>query len=376
MIKYNSNDINKWYDGETSINKMYYNGNVAFQRVTSEAPPPPPPPSYKTQYLTVVPLEDGTIYTHQNARGDFYYSLDSGATWLTYTDGELSVTSGNKIMYKGSNISTIGTNGIFRIYSLNDTRFDVEGNIMSLLYGDNFSGQTTVPDKAFMALFNGATSLISAENLELLATTVGASGYTNMFNSCISLTTAPKELPATTLADSSYKNMFYDCKALTTAPSVLSATTLGNQCYDMMFNGCTALTTVQENMLPATTLATTCYGSMFKACKSLTSAPKLPATALTNSCYSAMFSGCTSLTTAPMLPATTLPSSCYSYMFQNCSKLNSITCLATSKQSNSTQNWVRSVASSGTFTKHPNATIWGSGANGIPNGWTVQDYSE
>jgi len=113
---------------------------------------------------------------------------------------------------------------------------------------------------------------------------------------------------------------------------------------------------------------------MFQGCTSLTTAPTLPATTLAEGCYDSMFSGCTSLVTAPTLPATTLVESCYSGMFNGCSNLNSITCLATEgiNENYSTYNWVKSVASTGTFTKASGAT-WPTGNNGIPEGWTVNE---
>lgn len=36
--------------------------------------------------------------------------------------------------------------------------------------------------------------------------------------------------------------------------------------------------------------------------------------------------------------------------------------------------WVDGVASTGTFTKHPNMTTLPTGTRGIPEGWTVEDY--
>jgi hypothetical protein len=89
-----------------------------------------------------------------------------------------------------------------------------------------------------------------------------------------------------------------------------------------------------------------------------------------------MFNGCTSLTTAPALSATTLVSGCCQSMFRDCTKLNSITCLATDiSATNCTSNWVNGVAASGTFTKHPDMTDWDTGINGIPDGWTIQNYT-
>ena len=115
---------------------------------------------------------------------------------------------------------------------------------------------------------------------------------------------------------------------------------------------------------------------MFRGCTSLTTAPELPATTLANQCYQFMFYGCSSLTTAPTLLATTLVKRCYNNMFYGCSNLSSITCLATDISAQEcTYRWVRGVASSGTFYKYSSMASWGSGNNGIPKNWTVQDYS-
>ena len=193
--------------------------------------------------------------------------------------------------------------------------------------------------------------------------------YSNLFNDCSSLTTAP-ELPATTLADSCYDTMFFGCTSLTQAPE-LPATTLAAGCYDNMFFECTSLTTAPE--LPATTLADSCYNRMFYGCTSLTSAPELPATTLANYCYSYMFSGCDSLTTAPELPATTLAEGCYQTMFSGCSNLNTIKLGYTGNfadaPSDAFSNWVSGVASTGTFYYNGSDTTTGTSA--IPTGWTV-----
>ena len=104
----------------------------------------------------------------------------------------------------------------------------------------------------------------------------------------------------------------------------------------------------------------------------------LPATTLTDGCYGGMFQGCTSLTTAPALPATTLADGCYTAMCAGCSNLNYIKMLATDiSASDCLDSWVTGVSSTGTFVKNPalsEETI-GRGDNGIPEGWTVVDYS-
>ena len=227
---------------------------------------------------------------------------------------------------------------------------------------------TTLAEKCYYAMFGGCTSLTTAPKLP--ATTLTVHCYYAMFQGCSSLTTAP-ELPATTLADSCYDSMFEGCTSLVTAPE-LPATTLAEKCYYAMFGGCTSLTTAPE--LLATTLTESCYAYMFEGCTSLVTAPELPATALTDSCYAWMFEGCTSLVTAPELLATTLTDSCYHGMFFICTSLSSVTCLSESgiNVNNSTSNWLKNVSTNGVFTKTANAT-WPSGANGIPNGWTINN---
>jgi hypothetical protein len=97
---------------------------------------------------------------------------------------------------------------------------------------------------------------------------------------------------------------------------------------------------------------------------------------ITEGCYQHMFRNCTSLTTAPELPATTLANYCYQNMFNGCSKLSNITMLATNiSASGCLNNWVKGISSSGTFIKHPDMDSLSSGSSGIPEGWTVVDYS-
>ena len=249
---------------------------------------------YANQYLTFVALEDGT-FSFTNS--DIQYSLDKGSTWTTLAANASTptVTTGNKIMWKAT-LTPKSSNGIGTFASTG--RYDVEGNVMSLLYSDNFVGQTDLTGKnyAFHSLFASNTNLVNANNL------------------------------------------------------VLPATTLANECYDRMFFGCTSLAT----------------------------APELPVTTLTGGCYYSMFQGCTSLVTAPVLPATTLITACYHQMFDGCTSLNYIKAMFTTTPSSSftTRDWVRGVASSGTFVKNSAATWNVRGDEGIPNGWTIQTASE
>ena len=365
---------------------------------------------YSTEYFTLTALTSGT-FTFNKPRfpsgGPYFsgcsYSLDNGVTWVTralstttaQTITTPTIQAGDKVLWKmiASSLSTASYNCNFS----STAKFDVSGNIMSLLKSDNFIGQTIDSNSSFYKLFYNNKNIVNAENL-VLPLNVTENCYYYMFGFCTSLTTAP-ELPATTLANYCYNYMFSGCTSLTSAPE-LPATTLANYCYNYMFSGCTSLTTAPQ--LPATTLATCCYNGMFNSCKSLTTVHKLPATTLdyscyngmfygctsltiipsdllpattlTNSCYESMFSGCTSLTSAPDLPATTLANDCYSRMFSGCTSLAYITCLATNiSASYCTTNWVLEVSPTGTFVKASSMSGWTTGGSGIPSGWTVQD---
>ena len=374
----------------------------------------PIPHDYSKDYLTFMALEDGQFGFITSTNNVISYSIDEGRTWteLERNSPTSTVTAGNKIMWKGE-LEEIGEhNGIGSFASSGS--FDVQGNVMSLLYGDNFGGQTNT--SRLCNLFcrveeqqqiEGPSiyeyypcSVVNAKNLVLPATTLTEGCYHEMFRDCTSLTSAP-ELPATTLASQCYRDMFRGCTSLANVPPIgttattmavnactfmfrgctslttapeLPATTLALCCYQNMFENCASLTTAPE--LPATTLAEACYNVMFAGCTSLTTAPELPATTLADSCYMSMFQDCTSLTTAPELPATTLTDYCYAHMFYGCTSLNYIKAMFTTTPSGSspnyyTLNWVSGVASTGRFVKACDATWNVSGVNGIPEGWTV-----
>ena len=304
------------------------------------------------------------------------YSTDQQA-WTTLPNNTASpaINTGERIYLRGNATSAFDmANMMLGIGHFNITQqCNVGGNIMSLLFNDDFEDKTDLTgyDGAFSGLFIGQP-IVDASELILPATTLSMGCYFGMFAGCTSLTTAPA-LPATTLSMACYFSMFGNCSSLTTAPA-LPATTLANECYNQMFRDCTSLTTAPA--LPATTLANECYGSMFVNCTQLEIAPALPATTLAKQCYYTMFSGCTSLTTAPALPATTLADNCYMYMFRGCTNLNYIKMLATDiSASTCLSSWVKNVSSTGTFVKNPalsESTI-GRGADGIPEGWTVVD---
>lgn len=115
---------------------------------------------------------------------------------------------------------------------------------------------------------------------------------------------------------------------------------------------------------------------LFRYCSGLKSVPRLPSKVLKDWCYASMFESCTDIVESPLLPALDLSRNSYQYntMFDGCTNLRKITMLATSVYYNSLSNWVRGVAATGVFVKNPAMTTLPTGNNGIPSGWTVEDY--
>ncbi len=338
---------------------------------------------YSSMYLTFEIISAGTIVweaASTNIKKTISYSINNGEwTEITSDTGtaapSISVNAGDEVRLKGNNLSYAD----YQIWNTlkGSAMFNINGNVMSLIYGDNYKNNREFDyagDRPLSKIFSGSR-VIDASNLILPADNLGRVGeeYLGMFSGCTSLISAP-ELPATKAGQACYESMFEGCTSLTTAPELHIETILGGRyrvCANM-FNGCTSLVNAPE--LPATTVTNNYYSNMFQGCTSLTTAPELPATTLANNCYSNMFQGCTSLTTAPELPATTLVNECYRHMFANCTSLNYIKCLATDISANScTLGWANSVPSTGTFVKNPNMNSWTTGVSGIPSGWTVVD---
>ena len=203
---------------------------------------PPVEHDYSADYLTFRVLTPGTICwkSFGNLAKTIEYSIDNGA-WTSITStsegATISVAHGNLVRFRGNNTTYATDKNTYSGFEGGTATYDIEGNVMSLLYGDNFAERTTFPDGSsynFCSLFKKAP-VISAENLVLPATTLKDYCYRALFSWCSTLTKAP-ELPATTLATGCYWYMFEQC-AITEAP-ILNATTLVKECYGHMFEGC------------------------------------------------------------------------------------------------------------------------------------------
>ena len=343
-----SGSLYEWVAGVSSNGTFVKDPNITLERGSSGIPQGWEIYDPNNEYFTIEALEDGLKVSLSS--NDLKYRIDGG-NWTTLTTNTTTreVNAGQKIQFKLVENYNIGIEQGIGTFNVNKA-FNVSGNIMSLLFGDDYLNKTDLSNKdyAFYDLFLGCNTLHSAANLKLPATILSKQCYDGMFYDCTSLIYAPEKLPAKILAEAEgcYEFMFYNCKSLRATPE-LPALVLANYCYYCMFQDCTSLTTVPKE-LPAITLAECCYAGMFDSCHSLKTAPKicaenvkkecclemfnecrslttapekLPAITLAERCYAGMFDGCYLLTTAPELPAITLADACYEYMFYGCESL-------------------------------------------------------
>lgn len=290
-----------------------------------------------------------------------------GTTGLT--DISATVPANGKLYLKATTTGWGDNNGHRNEINASG-QFNVGGNIMSLLVGDNYEGATldTNYKQQFFYMF-ASSNVVDASALEL-PSNVTEGCYQGMFQECTSLATAPV-LPATTLDMNCYRSMFQGCTSLTAVPA-LPATTLGEGCYANMFYYCPGLTTIPTNLLPAMYIPNTAYAEMFSGCYGLTNICALPATTVNSWCYYAMFYGCSSIASGQsiVLPATSIWYNTYTDMFNGCTGLSSVTVYADGDITNCTTNWLSGVAASGDFYNLGSATYTMDSADGVPQGWT------
>lgn len=198
--------------------------------------------------------------------------------------------------------------------------------------------------------------------------------FSNVFSDCVSMRNHVTEdilLPLTTLPGDCYNSMFYNCTSLTRA-AVMSATTGASSCCHTMYSGCTSL----ETSLPITMQPSGNYSfqGMFYGCTAMVTAPDLRIPAImsgsANNICESMFEDCTSLTSIYISAVVNYGSHAFDYLCSGCSSLNKVTCLITGVSQYRYTNWMRGVATTGTF-YYQKAQSWPRGANGIPSAWTA-----
>ena len=291
---------------------------------------------YSQDYFTIESLADSNIIrmgkTGSPSNLSLSYSTDNGTTWtdLTITSGQdlVTINTGDKVIFKGTNNSISSAwNSYYRFNA--SKNFKAYGNIMSILWGDNFTSNSEFKSDTsynLCGLFYGTTTLTDASNLILPALTCTSNCYNGAFRGCTNLTVAP-QLPATQSALSCYSSMFEGDINLEVAPEI--------NLVNMSQESCMRMFTMNRNSKITT--------------------PKM--------------------TKSPILRCANTAQDCYKEMFKGNGNLTEITCLKTDT-TNACTNWVTNISTTGTFYKASQKNDWPSNASGIPSGWTVQDYVE
>lgn len=173
---------------------------------------------YSQQYLTFTAVggRSNFYYSDQHGSNSLSYSLDGGITWTALAANAYTpdILEGESIMWKADGLNVSRYHYSIRFYSPNTYGWIVSGNIMSLLHGDNFIGQTVITKQyQFYGIFENCAAIRDASNLILPATTLTSSCYEYMFYGCTRLVNAPV-LPAPVLVQSGYYYMFYGCSSL------------------------------------------------------------------------------------------------------------------------------------------------------------------
>ena len=213
-----NSDITAAYYGVDPVSKIYLGGELVW--------PTTPPPVYSAIPLTFKILSAGTIMWRQNGGSTsttktIQYKKNDDA-WVSITSSPtvsvaptISVQPGDIVQFKGTNIRY--NNGSSQNIFSGTCSFNAYGNILSLIYGDNYLNETELPSgntstKNFSGLFKQNMGIIDASNIIMPQNTTWYC-YEEMFYYCGNLVKAPT-LPAATLVYAAYQQMFDNCKKL------------------------------------------------------------------------------------------------------------------------------------------------------------------
>ena len=202
------------YIGSTSYSKAYV-GDVQVWPMSTD---------YSKQYLTFEILSGGTIMfkTDKPASSitrEIQYSINNGQ-WATFNSSGntgFTVTAGDKVRLKGVNARycTLSKTSPRATFQASTAVFNVYGNLMSMVYGDNFIGQNTLDAGGYNFVgFFGSAQIVNAENLVLPMDVIPERGLLNFMIESPTLEYGPKEIPATSIGDMGMQGAFARCKKL------------------------------------------------------------------------------------------------------------------------------------------------------------------
>lgn len=291
---------------------------------------------YSQMYFTIESLQDSNEIKmqryHSPNNPTLSYSLDDGETWTTATiSGTKSfgtINTGQKIIFKGSNTRFATAWDAYNYFTATK-QFKVYGNVMSLLNGDDFINNSEFDSSTTYHCVGllRTTLLVDASNMILPATTLYESSYNGMFRGATNLVYGPKLLPALDVPHDAYSSMFEGCTSLVEAPEIMATTVSGDTALQRMF----------------------CMNRSSKVTAAMTKGPilRIINPAAYANVYQQLFCGNGSLTEVTII---------------------------TQGTNLSFSNWLN-YTNSGVIKKLSTTTLT-SGADGVPSGWTTEDYVE
>lgn len=223
-------------DSATTIwvyNEYFSKASTSFENQDS--------PSRPTNHFYVTAIDNCTIRLYHAGE----YKIDDGE-WTSYSSNQsISVAAGKKISISAGSHASPAKSWNQGRFSCTGGRFEIGGNLASLVVGDSYVTEgSTLAGATFLDFLKANKNLIDAYMLEIPMMTVSENAYKSMFDSCSNLVRGPQALPATSLGKTCYRNMFYNCSNLESAPA-LAATKLSQGCYQRMFYGCAKLSCIK-----------------------------------------------------------------------------------------------------------------------------------
>lgn len=251
MNGFDLSTISNCYIGGTQASAIYMGNNLVW---------PTGPHDYSQDYFTIEALENSCQVRWKASSTSLIKSISYStdlSTWTsvsssTSNNGTLMATLniGDKLYLKGTQTRYGTSSSHTRLWA--NKKFNVYGNLNSLINGDNFTSPINVNSYetyTFEQLFSECP-VIDASNLVFPFTRVKANMYDYMFNYCTQLETPPNSIWPIDGARVDYNScryMFRECRKITKSPIIYSYSRYDSSVsgtFQYMFSGCTVLSEV------------------------------------------------------------------------------------------------------------------------------------
>jgi uncharacterized repeat protein (TIGR02543 family) len=206
---------------------------------------------YSKEYFTITSWEDSNTLSvkHGNVNFTLYVSYDK-QSWSTLSISSgtqtINLNCGESVYFKATTSKLCGSDSTNYATTFTATKyFEASGNIMSLLFGDDFENVTTFTDTSsykIYGLFYNSTKLLTLENLVIPCTQYTSWIFQHFCNYCSSLIKAPKELPAQiSNGSNTFVWMFANCTKLQESPVIRLTSNATRDGWHQMFNNDSSL---------------------------------------------------------------------------------------------------------------------------------------